>query len=284
VVELITRQGGGKATFLNEIRTSLLLLQKVAHEIDSEPGFPRRGKLLVHTYDTIPSHSFICVDEGRESGVIVADIGPYLGRSTPRPSLVVVNKKGGMYDYWRKMGELMWQESKAFSLDGDDLFGTKTKALMFTSGVETEYHDTSTKSWCPASVCQMNGNWRAIKGSQWVWVRDTPTLEEAKTGTQNRFRLKFDLPSGCEGNCVVRADLHLRSDDVCHITVNDVSLKQEYGGADYPDAFLIDVDNYLKSGENVIYFELMSFAKPSSQTPEDNLTGIIYRLHLEYRE
>ncbi|MCH8158050.1 MAG: hypothetical protein IID18_09945, partial [Nitrospinae bacterium] len=34
VVELITRQGVGKATFLNEIRTSLLLLQKVSHEID----------------------------------------------------------------------------------------------------------------------------------------------------------------------------------------------------------------------------------------------------------
>ena len=284
VVELITRQGGGKATFLNEIRTSLLLLQKVAHEIDSEPGFSGRGKLLVHTYDAIPSHSFICVDEGRENGVIVADIGPYLGRSTPRPSLLVVNKKGGMYDYWRKMGELMWQESKAFNLDGDDLFGTKTKALMFTSGMETEYYDTEAKNWHPASVCQMNGNWRAIKGSQWVWVRDTPTLEEAKTGTQNRFRLKFDLPSECRGNCIVRADLYLRSDDVCHITVNDFSMKQEYGGADYPDAFLIDVDNYLKSGENVIYFELISFANPTAQTPDDSLTGIIYRLHLEYRE
>jgi hypothetical protein len=61
-------------------------------------------------------------------------------------------------------------------------------------------------------------------------------------------------------------------------------MKQEYGGADYPDAFLIDVDNYLKSGENVIYFELISFANPNAQTPDDNLTGIIYRLHLEYRE
>jgi hypothetical protein len=28
----------------------------------------------------------------------------------------------------------------------------------------------------------------------------------------------------------------------------------------------------------------MSFAKPDAKIPEDNLTGLIYRLHLEYRE
>ncbi|MCH8157927.1 MAG: hypothetical protein IID18_09315 [Nitrospinae bacterium] len=240
--------------------------------------------MSVHTYDTIPSHSFTCLDEGSERGMIVADIGPYLGRTTPRPSMVVVNKKGGMYEYWLEMGRLMWQDSKAFDLADEDLFGTKTKTLMFTSGTETEYHDRETDSWNPASICQMNGNWRSIKGSQWVWVRDALTLEEAKTGTKNRFRFKFDLPAGCQGDCLVRADLYLRSDDVCHITVNDVSMKQEYGGAGYPDAFLIDVDNYLKGGENTIYFELISFAKPAAQAPEDNLTGIIYRLHLEYRE
>ena len=34
VVELITKQGGGRHTFLNEIKTSLLLLQKLYHEIE----------------------------------------------------------------------------------------------------------------------------------------------------------------------------------------------------------------------------------------------------------
>ena len=36
VVELITRQGGGRHTFLNEIKTSLLLLQKLHQEIAIE--------------------------------------------------------------------------------------------------------------------------------------------------------------------------------------------------------------------------------------------------------
>ena len=54
VVEIITRQGKGKATFLNEIRTSLMLLQKISHEIDNEPVYLDRGKLIVHTYDFIP--------------------------------------------------------------------------------------------------------------------------------------------------------------------------------------------------------------------------------------
>ena len=284
VVEVITRQSKGRATFLNEIRTSLMLLQKISHEIDSEPGYSGRGKLTVHTYDFIPSHSFICLDEGSSKGKIVADIGPYLGRTTPRPSMVVVNKKGGFYDYWRSMGDLMWQDSKSFNLSSDDLFGIKTKAFMFTSGVNTEYYEKGTDSWQKASICKMNKNWRSIKGSQWVWVSEAATLEEVKTGTKKRFRLMLNLPSDCRDERVVRADLFLRSNDECRININGASINQGYGGASYPDPFIVGIGRYLKGGENVIYFELISFAKPDTKEVEDNLTGLIYRLHLEYKE
>jgi len=284
VVEIITQQGKGRATFLNEIRTSLMLLQKISHEVDSEPGYPGRGKLTVHTYDCIPSHSFICLDEGSLNGKIVADIGPYLGRTTPRPSMVVVNKKDGIYDYWKSMGDLMWQESKFFDLSKDDLFGTQAKAFMFTSGANTEYYEKATDSWEKASICKMNKNWRSIKGSQWVWVAESATLEEMKTGTKKRFRLKLNLPIDCRGECIVRADLFLRSSDECRLSINDVSMNQAYGGASYPEPFIIDVGSYLKGGENEIYFELISFASPDVEETQDSLAGLIYRLHLEYRE
>ena len=284
VVEIITRQGKGRATFLNEIRTSLMLLQKISHEIDSEPGYSDRGKLIVHTYDCIPSHSFICLDEGSLKGKIVADIGPYLGRTTPRPSMVVANKKDGIYDYWKSMGDLMWQESKFFNLSSDDLFGTQTKALMFTSGANTEYYEKATDSWEKASICKMNKNWRSIKGSQWVWVSESAALEEIKTGTKKRFRLKINLPSDSGDEHIVRADLFLRSSDECRLNINDVSMNQAYGGASYPDPFIVDIGRYLKSGENEIYFELISFARPDAEEVQDSLAGLIYRLHLEYRE
>ena len=51
VVELIIKQGGGKHTFLNEIKTSLLLLQRVQDEIEETAGYPGKAKLTVHTYD-----------------------------------------------------------------------------------------------------------------------------------------------------------------------------------------------------------------------------------------
>ena len=57
VVDLITKQGGGRHTFLNEIKTSLLLLQKLHHEI-ADTNTPSKGELIVHSYDIIPSHSF----------------------------------------------------------------------------------------------------------------------------------------------------------------------------------------------------------------------------------
>ncbi len=281
VVELITKQGGGKHTFLNEIKTSLLLLQKLHDEIQQDSPPENKGELIVHSYDSIPSHSFISIDPERSSGVIVADIGPYLGRSTPRPSMLVINKKKGMFDYWKEMNEVMWEASKPVDMEAADPIAAKTKALVLASGSETEYYETDSESWNKASICQMGNGWRGIKGSQWVWVRETVSVEEAKTGSQHKFRFKFDLPiSG--PNAIRRADILLRSDDTCHISVNSVSLKQEYGGAEYPDPFLIDIDQFVQAGENTISFELIHYARPDAKEPGDNPSGLIYRLHIEY--
>ncbi|MCH8311811.1 MAG: hypothetical protein IID17_02360 [Nitrospinae bacterium] len=283
VVELITKQGGGKHTFLNEIKTSLLLLQRVQDEIEETAGYSGKAKLIVHTYDTIPSHSFISVDSGDSTGVIIADIGPYLGRSTPRPSMMVVNKKNGMYDYWQEMNNLMWENSKPVNFTPVESLGSKTKTLVLSSGRETDFYDTQTESWRPASIAQMDPGWRTIKGSHWIWIRESATLEEAKTGSQNKFRVQFDIPPGKQES-IIRAELLLRSDDACHITVNDVGMNQEFGGSDYPDPFIIDIEKFIKDGENTISFELICFAKPNAEIPEDNRTGLIYRLHIEYRE
>ena len=281
VVELITRQGGGKHTFLNEIKTSLLLLQKLHDEIQqvSPPG--NKGKLIVHCYASIPSHSFISIDPERSSGVIVADIGPYLGRSTARPSMLVVKKKKGLFDYWKEMNEVMWEASYPVDLEEADPTASNTKTLVLASGIETEYYDTESETWEKASICQMESGWRGIKGSQWVWVRETVSLEEAKTGSQHKFRFKFDLPIN-NLNTIRRAEILLRSDDTCHISMNAVSLRQEYGGAEYPDPFLIDIDQYIQDGQNTISFELISYARPDAKDTGDNPTGLIYRLHIEY--
>ena len=277
VVELITQQGGGRHTFLNEIKTSLLLLQKLHYEI-LDDNTPNKGKLHVHSYETIPSHSFISIDAQSSSGLIIADIGPYLGRSTPRPSMQVVNKKNGMFDYWKDMNNIMWENSKPVRME-DNPSTQSTKALVLASGVETEYYDLDLKSWKKASICQMGNSWQGIKGAQWVWVSDKATKEEAITGSQKKFRFQFTLPLE---SVVHRAEILLRSDDTCHIIVNDVRLLQEYGGAEYADPFLINIDQYLVVGENIITFELISYAKPDAKAPEDNPTGLIYRLYVEY--
>jgi len=280
VVELITKQGGGKATFLNEIKTSLLLLQKIQHELENG-GQPPTGKLLVHTYDIIPSHSFISIDQGDRGGIIIADIGPYLGRSTPRPSMLVINKKDGMYEYWQEMNDLMWAGSRPVEVKDSAPRSGATETLVFNSSKTTEYFDSTHDAWRAASICQMDNSWKGIKGSQWIWVRDTVTLEEAKTGSQNKFRQRFQIPAGKSAR-LIRAELLVRSDAVCHITVNDVGMRQEYGGADYPEAFVIDISKFLHDGENTVFFELLSFAKPDAEAPGDNRTGLIFRLHIEY--
>ena len=281
VVELITKQGGGKHTFLNEIKTSLLLLQKLHDEIQQDSLPENKGRLTVHSYDDIPSHSFISIDPELSSGLIVADIGPYLGRSTPRPSMLVINKKKGMFDYWKEMNEIMWESSKPVDMDEADPIDAQNKTLVLASGSETEYFETDSETWNKASICQMGNRWRAIKGSQWIWVREVVSLEEAKTGSQYKFRLMFDLPIS-NFNAIHHADILLRSDDTCHISVNNVSLKQEYGGAEYPDPFLIDIQQFIKAGKNTINFELISYAQPDAKDPVDNPSGLIYRLHIEY--
>jgi hypothetical protein len=282
IVEIITRQIGGKSTFRNEIKTSLLLLQKLQEEIE-ETDPSAKGKLLVHTYKTIPSHSFISVDEGSSSGFMIADIGPYLGRNHPRPSMMLVKKKNGLYDYYVELNRTFWEESKPLAPEPHKPSEEETRTQVFVSGKETEYYDAATKSWKPAVICDPLNQWRGIKGSQWVWIREQITLEEAKTGSKNQFRLQFGIPDG-KAQSVKRAELFVRSDDTCHITVNDVSLKQEYGGADFPDPFIIDFDQYLKEGINTVAFEVINYANPDVTAPEENPSGLIYRLHLEVPE
>ncbi|MFQ5671769.1 MAG: hypothetical protein ACE5G9_01630 [Nitrospinales bacterium] len=285
VVDLITRQGRGKPTFKNEIRTSLLLLQKLQDELDNDTQAHKKGKLQIHVYSVIPSHSFIAIDADgpRSYGLIIADIGPYLGRNMPRPSMVVINKRNGIYEYWQQLNAAMWEESESARLDITAPVSSKTKTLVLVSGTQTECYDGETDTWGSASLCSMNGGWRSIKGSQWIWVRESVTLEEAKTGSQNRFRTKFHIPAG-KADSIPRADLFIRSDDACRISVNDVGLVQQFGGAEYPDPFIIDIRKYLKEGENIIHFEVNNFAKPAAVSPGDNPTGLIYRLHVEHRE
>ncbi|NIQ00537.1 MAG: hypothetical protein GWM98_09180 [Nitrospinaceae bacterium] len=282
IVEIITRQIGGKSTFKNEIKTSLLLLQKLQEEIE-EAEAPGKGRMAVHTYQTIPAHSFFSIDVDEPHGIIITDLGPYLGRNHQRPSMYLINKKKGLYDHYRVLNQTLWEESTPLKSGTPEISGPKTKTQVFTSGKATEYFDVETDSWRKASLCELNSQWRGIQGSRWVWVRENITLEEAKTGSQNRFRMQFDIPDG-KAQSVKRAELFVRSDDTCHITVNDVSLKQEYGGADYPDPFIINFDQFLKEGTNTVTFEVINYAKPDAEVPEDNPSGLIYRLHLEVPE
>jgi len=282
VVEMITRQGGGKPTFVNEIKTSLLLLQKLKEEIEDSHSVSK-GKFLIHTYDAIPSHSFISLDANDSGGVIIADIGAYLGRNNQRPSMMVTNKKNGMYEYWQDLNDAMWVDSKPLVEGSSRREDADTKTTVLASGKETEYYDAADDKWLPASYCQQSSKWKGVKGSQWVWIRDMVTIEEARTGSQHRFRTQFNLPQGKQRS-IVRAEMYIRSDNSCHVTVNDVSLRQEYGGADYPDPFIVDIEKYLKEGDNIFSFELINYAKPDATAPEDNPAGLIYRIHIEYRD
>jgi hypothetical protein len=282
IVEIITKQIGDKATFKNEIKTSLLLLQSLQEEI-AQADVPKKGTMTVHTYKTIPAHSFFSMDVNEQHGIIIADLGPYLGRNDQRPSMLLVNKKKGLYEHYRALNQALWQESIPLESEPQQLSGPKTKTQVFTSGKATQYYDVETDSWIKASLCELNGGWRGIQGSRWVWIRDQITLEEAKTGSQHQFRMQFDVPKN-GAQSVKRAELYVRSDDTCHITVNDVSLKQEYGGAEYPNPFIIDFDQYLKEGTNTITFEVINYAKPDIESPEENPSGLIYRLHLEVPE
>ncbi len=282
VVEIITRQIGGKATFLNEIKTSLLLFQKLEEELEDIKS-PGLGQLQVHTYKTIPSHSFISIDPTEQSGLIIADIGPYLGKSHQRPSMMLTPKRGGLFEQYQDLAEAMWQESKpavTHSVIGTE---ARTKTLVFSSGINTEVLDLETNQWKPSVLCKMNSGWKGIKGAQWVSFREEPTLESAITGGRYRFRQKFHLPNG-SGSRVLRGDLFVRADDTCHISVNGRTLTQELGGADFADPFTVHLGSYLIDGDNTVEFEVLNYARPNAAVPEDNPLGLIYRLHLEYPE
>lgn len=282
VVEIITRQIGGKATFLNEIKTSLLLFQKLEEELGDIKS-PNKGKFQVHTYKTIPSHSFISIDPSDLTGLIIADIGPYLGKSHQRPSMLLTPKRGGLFEQYQELAEIMWHESRPVLSSSVAGAEERTRALVLASGSGTEVLDPETGKWGPSILCKMNGRWKAIKGAQWVSYREEPTLESAITGGRYRFRQTFSLPKG-KAERIVRGDLFVRADDTCHLTVNGKALSQEFGGADFADPFTVHLGGHLVDGENTVEFEVLNYAKPNANAPEDNPLGLIYRLHVEYPE
>ena len=282
VVEIITRQIGGKATFLNEINTSLLLFQKLEEELKQVQA-PGVGRLEIQTYSVIPSHSFIALDSEEPGGLIVADIGPYLGRSHQRPSMVLIQKKGGLYDHYLELGQALWKESHPVSKTLQARAGEKTRTLVFSSGPKTQVLDTASGQWRPAVLCQLSQRWQGIKGAQWVGFREQVTPQEAQTGGRYRFRLEFDLPVGSP-EAIKYADLYVRADDACTLTINGTALKEEVGGAEFPDPFILDVGDYLQPGANEVLFEVVNYAQPQAQAWDDNPLGLIYRLHVEFTE
>ena len=95
---------------------------------------PPKVRLVVHTYKTIPSHSFIALDVEESGGFIIADIGPYLGRNHARPSLMLVKKKGGLYEHYRELNRLLWAESAPYRPEAIPTAGVKTRTQVFVSG------------------------------------------------------------------------------------------------------------------------------------------------------
>ncbi|MFQ5482512.1 MAG: hypothetical protein ACE5ER_07120, partial [Nitrospinaceae bacterium] len=212
-----------------------------------------------------------------------ADIGPYLGRSHQRPSLFLIPKKRGMYGYYLDLANAQWKESQPVLAAASPGEAANTKTVLYASGISTEVFDKSAKAWRGAVICSLNPLWQGIKGAQWVAHREQLTLEEAITGGRQRFRRQFSLASQ-QVKALKRADLVLRADSVCHVQVNGTALKQDFGGAEFPDPFFLDISDYLVEGENSVEFEVINYAQPEVQAPEDNPLGLIYRLHLEYPE
>ena len=110
--------------------------------------------------------------------------------------MMVTNKKNGMYEYWQDLNNAMWTDSKPLVEAGSGKEDSSTKTTVLASGKETEYFDTVSEKWLPASFCEQSSKWRGVKGSQWVWIRNMITIEEARTGSQHQFRTKFNLPQG----------------------------------------------------------------------------------------
>lgn len=160
----------------------------------------------------------------------------------------------------------------------------KPSPHVFLSGSQyDEFRETTSDPWQPAVVYAKpwRVNWREQAkdliacGAKWIWIRDRVTDDEAKKGCRVFHKRDFEVHEGFSPESS-RAEIVLCIDDEAIISVN----QKQLGTYIHRDQ-KIDLTPHLKRGTNTLAMELSNHAHPQD-TPEQNPTGVIYKLTISY--
>ena len=149
---------------------------------------------------------------------------------------------------------------------------------IFCSGVgEGEQFIDTDGTQKNAVVLPRRRGWPSVPGAEYVWARALPSEEEARKGCTayliRTVRLARDPRSGV---------LSLRVDDEADVSANGAEVKRGLKGS-YRYAHRVDVTSYLKQGDNELRLAVHNYPMDRPEIrPEDNPTGIAYRLEVSY--
>jgi hypothetical protein len=161
----------------------------------------------------------------------------------------------------------------------------KSYPQVFLSNPKCDkFRATASDSWKPAVVYAepWRVTWREQArdliacGAKWIWIRDQVTDDEAKNGCKVLHKRDFEVHEEFSSKSS-HAEIVLCIDDEAIISVNQRQLEGIYKHWDQK----IDLTPYLKPGINTLTMGLSNHAH-LEDTPEQNPTGVIYKLTISY--
>lgn len=150
-------------------------------------------------------------------------------------------------------------------------------ALPIHSGEAGQFSQRREGPWVSPVACSpLYRDWPSMEGAKWVWIKERPSLEEARSGQKVWHRLALHVPILLLGSANVKISLMV--DDFVRVFINDKFIARLVG---FSQEHELDFTQHLVQGSNIIEMEIENAAGTDRSTPADNPTGIIYRLEMD---
>lgn len=151
----------------------------------------------------------------------------------------------------------------------------RTQTLVSSNEADKFRRVNSDDPWKLAAFVGEYWSWIQIPDAHWIWWRHWVT-PEFQTGGAVEHRREFELEKKPR-----QVTLMLAVDDMArNLQVNGVSLGDKVGVWDR--VTIVDLTPHVRQGGNLLEMTVVNASGPSPASPDDNPTGLCYRIDVVY--
>ncbi|MBY0110858.1 DUF642 domain-containing protein [Patescibacteria group bacterium] len=190
------------------------------------------------------------------------------------------------YDNWDwidpvEEGEIYYCVAFNAPTDPEDQCNPSASTVLLSSDAGDDGLLTLDESG-PASLVGefIHESWVDTVDALWIWKDNSTSVEDADLGTSETFTRTFEIVG-----TPLDSTLEIAADNGYNVKVNGTSICANAGELNYGATTTCAVPAALMvNGENTITFEIVNMDHPTSNDPENNPAGLLYKLVVNENE